>query len=583
MFKPVTMIKTNLFVLNSDLQKVTGLIYDLKLVEFFQIDNVNFSKHDSADLSEITSELLKYRSIITILKYFYKNEVISDKSYIIDDILKLKQEYDDLNNKRLHLIDENNRKEVLLHLKLTKDDLNNKKSIIGFVNSSDYLFFKHLKELGLKYKTFVKKNRVYFYIKNLNNKKIELPFKEFYVPKNFDRDIFKKLDNVKIKLDLVKNNLILAANSNLKKFQIEELKLTKKISILEVKHKFLKSENISILSGYLEKKYFKKLNFALQRELGDNFVIEKEEVIEDAPVKLNNGGVFRDFEALIKMYSLPKYTEFDPTILLTLIFPLFFGFILGDVVYGLISLLFFTFLKLKYNKIKDFLSILQVSAISSIFFGFIYGEFMGFELKSSFYGFFERSHNPEMLLIVAVLFGLMHINLGLIIGFINEKRKGLKHAITDKASWMVLQIAVGFLALGFYGSDEIAVAVGVVFFILSVVLIYMGHGFIGLIEIPSFFTNIFSYARLMAVGLSSIAIAVLVNEYTQVLFSKGIFGALFAILLFTFGHIFNIVLGNFEGFIHTMRLHYVEFFTKFYTGGGREFIPFGKKIHDVEE
>jgi len=110
----------------------------------------------------------------------------------------------------------------------------------------------------------------------------------------------------------------------------------------------------------------------------------------------------------------------------------------------------------------------------------------------------------------------------------------------------------------------------------------MGHGFIGIIEIPSFFTNILSYARLMAVGLSSIAIAVLVNEYTLVLFSKGAIGIFAGVLLFTFGHIFNIVLGNFESFLHTLRLHYVEFFTKFYTGGGREFVPFGQKIREED-
>ena len=230
-------------------------------------------------------------------------------------------------------------------------------------------------------------------------------------------------------------------------------------------------------------------------------------------------------------------------------------------------------------KLKEFISILQISSVSSIIFGVIFGEYFGFE---PYHPLMPRASEPELLLIFAVVFGLLHINMGIILGFINNL-SNLKKAICDNLSWVILQLGVMFISLGVYSSSSTSTFVGTIFFVLSLVLIYMGHGFIGIIEIPSFFTNILSYARLMAVGLSSVAIAMLVNEYTAVLFSGGVFGIVGGIFLFTLGHIFNIVLGNFESFLHTLRLHYVEFFTKFYTGGGREFVAFGEKVHNYDK
>ncbi len=575
MFKPVTMNKVNLFILSKDLKKVTSIIYDLKLVEFFDLNIERFEKPILTDSNEISRKLLEIRSTITILKDFFKKNNKIDKDYSVRDVLKLKEELDELEEKRIGLEDELYRELILKKLGLTNKDIIKGDLLIGFVGVDDGDFFNILKENRIKFKSIKDGKRIYFYTNIKNKNLIELPFKEFYIPKYFEKGIENELSKIKSKLKLVKSKLELIANTSLKKFQIEELRLNKELSIIDIRHKFVATDNFTVLSGYVPKKDIKILKRTLEKELGNNFHLEVKDSDDDAPIKLNNPSVVNNFEALLKMYSLPKYTEFDPTILLFLVFPLFFGFILGDVIYGLISLIFFTLLKRKFKDLKDFISMLQISSISSIFFGFIFGEFMGFELHGSFYGFFNRAEDPETLLIIAVLFGLIHINLGLIVGFINELQKNIKKAVCDKASWIILELGIALLSIGIYASNQTSVIVGIIFSLLAMVLIYMGHGFIGIIEIPSFFTNIFSYARLMAVGLSSIAIAVLVNDYTQILFEKGIIGILAGILLFSFGHIFNIVLGNFEGFIHTMRLHYVEFFTKFYEGGGKKFVPFG--------
>ena len=98
-----------------------------------------------------------------------------------------------------------------------------------------------------------------------------------------------------------------------------------------------------------------------------------------------------------------------------------------------------------------------------------------------------------------------------------------------------------------------------------------------MIEIPSIFSNVVSYARIMAVGLASIFLAILVNETVASMVQKGFLFALLGILLAIVGHAFNTALGIFSSFLHSIRLHYVEFFTKFYKGGGREYSPFGLK------
>ena len=573
MFKPVAMNKVNIFIKNTDLKNVTNVLYDFKLIEFFTINQEKFDRFEHEDLNDISAELLKLRSTITVLKGYFKTYDKKVSLNAIELTLKSKDELDKVTKEILFLEDEMKREKILSSLKLQDKDLT--KYTIGFISESHENLLKKLDAKNIKYVKTSFEDRIYFATKSA---KIDFPFKEFYLPKESLENISQKLKIAKDKLKLHENELVYIANNNLDHLEKEEIKLSKEIGVLEAKTKFSKTTNLCVLSGFVPKKQVSKLKHELEKVLADKFEIDVENVKDDeAPVKLENGFMSNKFEALLRMYSLPKYGEFDPTILMFLIFPIFFGFILGDVGYGLVSLIIFTIAKFKMKNIKDFLTILQFSAFVSILFGIFYGEYFGFEP----YHIFSRAESPETLLLIAVIFGVIHINIGIIIGFINQIHD-LKHAICDKLSWIIMEIAVAILALGIYVSSTTAIFVGSVFLLLSAVLIYMGHGFIGIIEIPSFFTNILSYARLMAVGLSSIAIAVLVNEYTLVLFSKGAIGIFAGVLLFTFGHIFNIVLGNFESFLHTLRLHYVEFFTKFYTGGGREFVPFGQKIREED-
>ena len=579
MFKPDNMSEVNIIFQREKLSEITDILYEQELIEFFEINEDELESFDHTDLNDLSARLLKVRSCITILKKYFRKDLANASDDSVSKTLELKNDLDNSNKELIKLKDDHKRSKILNNLKITPDVLKSKDTTIGFVPHSN---FKSTKvEFGnkkVKFTTYRKDDRVYFYA---NTKKIPFKFKEFYIPKETESNLNSKITKCENKIAKCEIELRRLANNNLENLRFIENRLKKEIEVLESKPKFKTTKNITIISGFVPTKSIKKFEDTICKALeGKCEIIIKEARDENnTPIKLSNSNNINQFEELLKMYSLPKYGEFDPTLLLFLIFPIFFGFILGDVVYGLISLIFFSVLRIKYPNLKDFMSILQLSSITSMIFGIIYGEFMGFEFHGSFYGLFERSHEPEMLLVFAIIFGIIHINLGLIVGIVNML-PNWKKALYDKVSFIILQIAVAIIYLGTTSSNFTAKIIGWLLLVGSIGLIYMGHGFIGVMEIPSFFTNILSYARLMAVGLSSVVIAILINDYSQVFFEKGFFGIIAGIILFSVGHVFNIALGNFEGFLHTLRLHYVEFFTKFYSGGGREFKPFGRKTFE---
>jgi len=232
-------------------------------------------------------------------------------------------------------------------------------------------------------------------------------------------------------------------------------------------------------------------------------------------------------------------------------------------------------------KVKNFFNILIFASFATIFFGLLFGEFFGLETIAGFElpHILSRSHQTNELLYLAVGVGVLHINLGLIIGFINElKSHGFMTALFAKGGWFVLEIGIVLLALSSFNIIILPIYVGVAFLIISLFMLFKGEGVRGLVEIPSIFSNSLSYARLMAIGLSSVKLAEVINESAAGMFHKGGFLILAGVLILVIGHMINIILGTFGSFIHSLRLHYVEFFTKFFNGGAKKYEPFGAKI-----
>ena len=367
--------------------------------------------------------------------------------------------------------------------------------------------------------------------------------------------------------------------------------LSTELEKAEAPLRFAASENVFVVSGWVTRKEIVGLTGAVQDATGGNahISITHPSEYDNVPVQMSNSGLVKPFEFLMNLYALPKYNEIDPTVFMFLTFPLFFGIILGDVGYGVVVALLMFLVGKKVPSAKPLVGIIMPAAIASIIFGFIYGEIFGFESIPSSNGMMQdiprlidRQHHPETMLLISIIIGLVHVNAGLILGFFNElSHHGLRKAVLAKGSWWVIQAGA---ALALAASDILKplfmipsgfLIPGIVLAAAGVVMLVFGEP-LGVVEIPGLASNILSYSRLMAVGLASVGLAVVVNRFVTEIAGAGGFMIAVAILVGVLGHALNIALGIMGGFLQSLRLHYVEFFTKFYKGGAISFHPFGK-------
>ncbi|HDR72660.1 MAG TPA: V-type ATP synthase subunit I [Methanoculleus sp.] len=316
---------------------------------------------------------------------------------------------------------------------------------------------------------------------------------------------------------------------------------------------------------------------------------------ELVPVCYDNPGWLRPFEAVTTMFARPRYGEVDPTLFTAPVLILFFALMLGDAVYGLIITVIAALLYRGAGKvsstIRDGSIILMAAGVATVVSGILQGGYMG-DFLPRFLGItppfviINALEEPIVFLRLALIIGIVQINLGLCIAaFQNLRKKRYTELLKGQVSWFFLQPAAAVMLFAFFGWGAFSRPVMIASVLAAVVgsgLILLRSGPLGFFDLTGFLGDWLSYARLLALALATGGIAMTVNILAQMVAGDNPLFLILAAFIFIAGQTFNFVLQTLGAFIHSLRLQFVEFFGKFYTGGGKEFSPFMAKREITE-
>lgn len=335
------------------------------------------------------------------------------------------------------------------------------------------------------------------------------------------------------------------------------------------------------ISGWVPEDYLPQLKDEIKNGFGESVVIReleiREDEIEKVPVFIRNPKIIKPFEIFMNILPPPRYDSIDPTPFLAISFPAFFGLIIGDSGYGLLLLIGSVYLLKVFGEkpiIKDLMKVFFICSIYSIVFGFLFGDFFGINLER--FGIhpilMDRGKAIKNFLILSIAIGASHVLFGFMLSLINSIQWGRDREAIGKASSIVMLFAILILTVTLFGylpKEFLNVSVIIITIALPVLLI--SEGLIGVIEFIKSIGNILSYARIMALGLASVMMALIANRLGE-MSGNIVLGIIIAFII----HTLHIIIGVFSAVIQSLRLHYVEFFSKFYRYGDRRYIPFRK-------
>ncbi len=301
---------------------------------------------------------------------------------------------------------------------------------------------------------------------------------------------------------------------------------------------------------------------------------------EEPPVFLDNPKAARPFEIITNLYGLPERGYLDPTLPLAPFFFIYVGLCVSEAGYGfLVALLSFLYLKLARPRggARQFAILALYLGISNIIFGTLFGGWFGFPIKSLL--LIDALKDPIPFLGLSLGLGFVQVWFGTFLSMIGGLRnKAYLEAIFVKGGWLLLLPSLILYFVTKHPVAGVAALVGaggVVFFAApsrNPFSRFFG-GLYSLYGISGYVSDTLSYSRILALGLSTGVIGMVINNLTQTAFRIPVAGWVLAPLIFVGGHLFNLGIGFLGGFVHSMRLQFVEFFTKFYKGGGRPFKP----------
>lgn len=358
------------------------------------------------------------------------------------------------------------------------------------------------------------------------------------------------------------------------------------------------------IEGWIPARNLPTLEGMLRARTGDRTHLYRIPTTEEAPTLMDNPPGIRWFEFFIRFYALPKSSEFDPTWIFAIAFPIFFGFMLGDVGYGATILAISLWMIAGFpgggklpKGLRGFLTLIMgpagmqklaralvPSSLIAIALGIVYNEYFGAHLPL-YSALFDPVRNVGKLLLYAGYIGLAMVTIGFALGavkaYYHHHPREMRARIGGILfSWGIADIGLLIIHKSFAISSA-AGLIGIVLIGLSAALIVWGEGAMGALAFSEIVSHILSYTRLVGILLASAILALVINSIfwgmvnntsSSVAVHVGFIIA--GIVILVVGQTFNLVLAVFEPGIQGMRLIFVEHFSKFYEGNGRPYQPF---------
>lgn len=420
---------------------------------------------------------------------------------------------------------------------------------------------------------------------------------------DFDCTPKEKLDECETKIlqnESERKEIIIsvtAFNEHLKDIKLLSDYYNITLNKLEIENEFKRTEKCFILEGFVPVTGVSIVeNILLSATNSLEFSFADVEEGDNPPTFTKNIKLVEPFEGVTNLFSVPSYKESDPNLFVAIFFFLFFGIMLSDAGYGLILALGATLI-LKFCKLETgtrrLVAIIGIGGVSTIIWGIVFGGWFAFDIDGTFLEklrWFNPLDEPIMMIGLCLGLGVLHILFGIgLKGVALIKEGKILDAVFDAGCWYFFFISVGVLGLSMVLKDAPGTLqkTGLYMLIASLAFIVLTQGrskkglikkfvfgLAGIYNIVNFLSDILSYSRLFGLGVATGVIGMVFNTLAGLMFGSWFLIPL-GIIVFLVGHIFNIAINVLGAYVHNSRLQYIEFFSKFYQGGGHVFKPIG--------
>jgi len=483
-----------------------------------------------------------------------------------------------------------------------QEKIREKTKFISFENVSDTtLLVTYLKE---------EKEIIDEAISNLGLERVSLPRREGTVVKELtfiaqEQGKFEK-EKEKLEIEITK----------LAEKHIDELKILSdyylwKKEQLDLALTAPSTNNVSIFEAWMPKNSVPEVKSKLEKEIKlliiEPCALKKGEV---TPTEIKNSKFMSAFETITRLYGLPTHEDLDPTPFLSIFFFVFFGLCLGDVGYGLILSLITGFVLSKYYldaTVKQLVTLLFYGGLGSMIAGVFLGGYLGIDpaILPSFISDFQLVDpvkSPLPIFYLSLSLGFLHIVFGVWLKLWRQVKAGnVVDGVLDDGPWLLFFIGLVAMILNMVGVLENVLNPQYSYLInwyiystLALIVLTQGRtsknifakllfGVLSLYNLVGYFSDVLSYSRILALGLATSALSFSINLIASFIGSllPGFLGTIVTILILIAGHTLNVTIGIMSAFIHSARLQFVEFFSKFLIGSGRTFKPFLKLQRNV--